>query len=81
MLRQLAVYALIASCPSLWTLGDTEYLSIVDIVLMGFEQAVYTVGENDGSIMLCVNLASPVIQRSTIVSFQTSSISESAVGK
>lgn len=57
------------------------YIGFLDLFVSGFESSTYTVSEEEGSISLCANLASPAIQRSSIVSFQTSSISQSADGK
>ena len=56
---------------------QTCSIMFIDLVLMGFEQAEYTVSEGGGSITLCVDLASPIIQRSSVVTFQTSSLSAS----
>ena len=48
---------------------------------MGFEQPAYIVLEEDGLVTLCTNLASPAIETSAEVTFQTSALPESAVRK
>ena len=50
-------------------------------MVSGFEQPEYTVDEEDGSITLCASLASPVVQRSAMVMFQTIAIPNSAIRK
>lgn len=49
--------------------------------MSGFEQPEYTVSEEDGSIMLCANLVSPVVQRNAMVTFQTTALPNSAIRK
>ena len=50
-------------------------------MVSGFEQSVYTVSEEDGSVTLCANLASPVVQRNAMVTFQTTAMPNSAIRK
>ena len=47
---------------------------ILDLVVSGFEQSEYTVSEEDGSVTVCTNLVSPVIERDAIVTFRTVAI-------
>ena len=54
---------------------------ILDLVVSGFEQSEYTVSEEDGSVTVCANLVSPVIERDAIVTFQTVAIPSSAIRK
>ena len=54
---------------------------ILDLVVSGFEQSEYTVSEEDGSVTVCANLVSPVIERDAIVTFQTVAIPNSAIRK
>ena len=55
------------------------FLIMIVLVVSGFEQPVYSVSEEDGSITLCANLASPEVQRSATVTFQTNPIPNSAI--
>ena len=50
-------------------------------MVSGFEQTEYTVSEEDGSVTVCANLASPVIERDAIVTFQTIVVPNSAIRK
>jgi N-acetylglutamate synthase-like GNAT family acetyltransferase len=59
---------------------DSKIL-ILDLVVSGFEESVYTVSEEDSSITLCANLASPVVQRNAMVTFQTIAVPNSAIRK
>ena len=54
---------------------------ILDLVVSGFEQSEYTVSEEDGSVTVCANLVSPVIERDAIVTFQTIAVPNSAICK
>ena len=51
------------------------------LMVSGFEQSVYSVSEEDSSVTICANLASPVVQRSAMVTFQTAALPNSAIGK
>lgn len=57
------------------------YLFILVLTVSGFEQSLYVVSEEAGSIMLCASLASQVVQRSATVTFQTTAIPNSAICK
>lgn len=49
--------------------------------MSGFEQSEYTVSEEDGSVTLCANLESSVVQRDAMVTFQTVTVPNSAICK
>ena len=55
------------------------HLFILVLTVSGFEQSLYVVSEEAGSVMLCASLASQVVQRSATVTFQTTAIPNSAI--
>ncbi len=59
---------------------DSKIL-ILDLEVSGFEESVYTASEEDGSITLCANLESPIVQRNAMVTFQTVAVPNSAICK
>lgn len=65
----------------LYSGSNIVILRFIDFVVSGFEEPVYTVSEEDGSIMLCADLASPVVERNGMVTFQTIAVSNSAIRK
>lgn len=50
-----------------------NYLYCVDLLLMGFEQAIYSVDEEAGSVSLCVTIGNGLVQRSVAIVFETAS--------